>query len=160
MTEFGEEIPWLDGLDEMRFATNGEWFVEELLLRLGQRNGRVTPYQFVDVDDARTFVGGILHFDVSPERLRDPRNLELAERLAENASFISCVQVREIRRGQGAGTLMMRRAIDAILRHHGAVWGVVSNPRHLPWYASLGAELPSPLDNRDNLWIINWNARS
>lgn len=159
MAEFGGVIPWLDGLDEMRFVTNGEWFVDELLCRLGQRNGRVTPYQFVDANHARSFVGGILHFDVSPEHLRDCRNNGIVERLtADGASYISCLQVREPRRGTGVGNEMMRHAIQAILARHGSVWGVVSNPRLLPWYASLGANLESPLNNQDGLWVVQWNA--
>jgi hypothetical protein len=59
-SEFGAVIPWLDGMDEMKFATNGEWFRDDLLRRLGQRGGNVTPYHFVDNDTAGTFVGGIL----------------------------------------------------------------------------------------------------
>lgn len=158
MREFGSEIPWLDGMDEMRFATNGAWFRKELQRRLGQRDGTITPYQFVDGDDARTFVGGILHFDNHPERLRDPRNSEIVEALAANGvGYISCLQVRDVRRGTGTGTQMMRRAVDAILDRHGAVWGVVSNPRLIPWYQVLGAQLLSPLDNRDGLWVVNWN---
>jgi len=152
MHEFGREIPWLDGMDEMRFATNGEWFLNELLRRLGQRNGIITPYQFVDGDKARSYVGGMLFFGQSPEVLRDPRNKRLAERLAsDNAHFISCLQVRETRRGVGIMATMMPRAIRAIQAEHSAVWGVVSNPRLLPRYASLGAQTPSPIDNEDGL---------
>ncbi|MCR4313950.1 MAG: hypothetical protein NUV84_01745 [Candidatus Uhrbacteria bacterium] len=161
MVEFGGVIPWLDGLDEMRFATNGEWFCDELLARLGQRQGRVTPYQFVEVDDARTFVGGILHFDISPEHLRDRHNIEIVERLTnDGASYISCLQVREPRRGTGVGNEMMRRAMKAILAKYGSVWGVVSNPRLLLWYASLGATLKSPPNNQDDLWVVSWSNRS
>lgn len=159
MAEFGRVIPWLDGLDDIRFATNGEWFVDELKRRLGQQDGHVTPYQFLDPDDARTFAGGIFHFDRSPERFRDTRNARIAEHLiVEGANFISCLQVREPRRHSGVGNAMMERSIKAILNYHGSVWGVVSNPRLLKWYASLDATLQSPLDNRDNLWIVNWNA--
>lgn len=158
MREFGEVIPWLDGMDEMRFATDGRWFCDELLRRLGQKNGRVTPYQFVDSDEARTFVGGILHFDVSPEHLRDPHNIDITQRLTlGGASYISCLQVRPSRREVGIGNSMMQQAIDAILTHHGAVWGVVSNPRLLSWYVSLGATIHSPLNNADDLWIVTWN---
>ncbi len=157
MVEFGHVIPWLDGLSELRFATNGEWFRDHLLGRLGQRNGVITPYQFVEGDEARTYIGGILLFDQSPETLRDRCNYEIAERLAsEGASFISCLQVRESRRGSGVGGKMMPRAIRAIRHEHGAVWGVVSDPRLLPWYAALGAQTPSTLDNKDELWIVHW----
>lgn len=159
MREFGGVIPWLDGMDEMRFATDGRWFCDELLRRLGQRNGRVTPYQFVDADDGRTFVGGILHFDESPEMLRDSRNAKTVERLtAGGASYISCLQVRPTRQGVGVASHMMKRAIEAILARHGSVWGVVSDHRLLPWYASLGATLPSPLNNQDGLWVVSWRS--
>jgi hypothetical protein len=161
MAEFGDEIPWLDGMNEMRFATNGEWFRDELLRRLGQRNGDITPYQFVDQDDAGTFVGGILHFEQSPECLRDIRNCEIVEELnSKGASYISCLQVRTPRRGVGAGKQMMRRAIDAILDHHGAVWGVVSDPKLIPLYESLGAERRSPIQNQDDLWVVGWPSTS
>jgi len=161
MAEFGNVIPWLDGMDEMRFATNGEWFRDELLRRLGQHDGQVTPYQFVDGDAPRTFVGGILHFSESPEYLLDTRNAELAEQLvSEGSSFISCLQVRDPRRGTGVGTQMTQRAINAILKRHSDVWGVVSDPRLLAWYQTLGASTPSTLENNDGLWIVSWNAQT
>lgn len=157
MTEFGNVIPWLDGLDELRFATNGEWFRDRLLQRLGQRNGVITPYQFVNEGEARIYSGGILLFEQSPETLHDRHNGEIAERLAsDGARFISCLQVCTSRRGSGIGNRMMPRAIRAIQAEHGAVWGVVSDPRLLPWYAALGAQTPSPLDNTDGLWIVHW----
>lgn len=158
MSEFGSVIPWLDGMDEMRFATNGEWFRDELLRRTGQREGNVTPYQFVDGNGARTYAGGILLFEKSPETLRDPRNREIEDRLAhEKSSFISCLQVRESRRDAGLGTKLMTRAVAAIRGNHGSTWGVVSDRRLLPWYASLGAQTPSPVENEDRLWIVSWS---
>lgn len=158
MAEFGNVIPWLDGMNELRFATNGEWFRDELLRRLGQRDGNVTPYQFVDNGNTGTFVGGILRFDRSPERLLDSRNAEIAELLAANdASFISCLQVRGMRRDVRVGTDMMTRAVAAIRSTHGSAWGVVSDRRLLPWYASLGASTPSPIENKDGLWIVSWS---
>lgn len=158
LAEFGKVIPWLEGMEELRFATNGEWFSEELLRRTGQHHGRITPYQFIDEDDARTFVGGILHFTVSPEQLSDRRNNAIVEKITEKgASYISCLQVREPRRTLGTGTSMMTRAIDAILRDHGSVWGVVSNHQLLPWYLSLGGKVLSPLENDDDLWVVMWD---
>lgn len=157
MSEFGEKIPWLRGLDELRFATNRRWFQDQLLQRLGQ-HGAIIPYQFVEENSARASVGGVLFFGRSPETMRDPRNVEIAERLeAGGAYFASCLQVREVSRGMGVGSAMMPRAIRAIQNRHGtAVWGVVSDPRLLSWYASLGAETPSPTDNKDGLWIVHW----
>lgn len=157
MREFGSDIPWLEGLDELGFATNGEWFREELLRRLGQATGDVTPYQFIDNNPGRTYIGGLLHFTQSPEHLRDRHNNAIAERLAgEGASYISCLQVRTPQRGTGVGTEMMRRAIGAILDRHGSVWGVVSDPRLVSWYVSLGAVALSRASNRDDLWIVHW----
>jgi hypothetical protein len=54
---------------------------------------------------------------------------------------------------------MMERAIASILKRHGPVWGVVSDRYLLPWYASLGAELRSPLVNKDGLWVVSWPHR-
>ena len=157
MSEFGRTIPWLDGMNELRFATNAKWFEETLLRRLGQREGNITPYQFVDTDNARTYIGGILHFTQNPEQLQDCRNKEIMHFLtSQGASFISCLQVRRERRMVGVGNLMMSRALRAIQVEHGAVWGVVSNSRLLPWYISLGAQTPSPLENKDRLWIVHW----
>lgn len=158
INEFGNVIPWLDGMNELRFATNGAWFQDRILHRLGQHNGTITPYQFVEGDGARTYLGGILLFDQSPEHLRDPRNREAAECLAaQGASFISCLQVRQPKRGFGVGRRMMPRAIRAIQAEHGAVWGVVSDPHLVPWYATLGAHALSPIDNKDRLWIVHWS---
>jgi len=157
MHEFGGVIPWLDGMDELRFATNGRFFCEELMRRTGQDDAPIMPFQLVDSDPARTYLGGIIHFPRSPERLVDRRNLAVVERLThEGASFISCLQVRDVRRGRGIGNTVMTRALRAILRSQGAVWGVVSNPALIPWYRSLGAQVLSPLENRDGLWIVHW----
>jgi len=160
MREFGRVIPWLDGVEDIRFATNGAYFRDGILRRTRQRDGDITPYQFVESDDGRTFIGGMLHFTHSPERLADARNREVAERLtAEGASFISCLQIRPSLRAAGVGTSMMRRALRAILVDKGAVWGVVSNPHMREWYRSLGARTPSPIENRDGLWIVHWEPR-
>lgn len=159
MAEFGGVIPWLDGLNELRFATNGAWFADELQRRLGQRDSIITPYQFTDAKEGRTYIGGILHFSRSPEVFRDARNAQIAEQLnAEGASFISCLHMRQSLRAAGIGGVMMPRAIAAIRLQHAMFWGVVSDRRILPWYASLGALTPSPIENRDQLWIVLWPA--
>lgn len=158
LAEFGKEIPWLDGMDDLRFATNGEWFRAELMQRTQQLDAPITPYQFVDADAPRSFLGGILHFPRSPERLRDHRNITLAKQLeADGSSFISCLQVQNPVRGRGIGNTMMKRALGTLLRTKGPVWGVVSNPRLLPWYRSIGGHTPSPANNRDRLWIVHWD---
>lgn len=157
MREFSKVIPWLDGMDELRFATDTEWFIAELMRRTHQKSGPITPYQFVAEEDGSPFIGGILKFSDAPENFRDPHHCEIAERLAsEGSKFISCLQVREPRRGISVGKAMMQRAIHAIQSKHGSVWGVVSNPDLIKWYISLGAKLQSPLENEDRLWIVSW----
>ena len=157
MREFGGVIPWLDDLDDLRYATNRVWFTGELSRRLGQRNGSVIPHQFVEENEAETYIGGFLLFGQSPENLRDRRNGKIAERLAlEGARFISCLQVREPKRGIGVGKKMMARAIDVIREKSGGVWGVVSNPDLVSWYEALGGTILSPRNNDDNLWIIHF----
>ncbi len=159
--EFGGKIPWLDGLDEMRFATNPEWFRDELLRRLGQRDGQLTPYQFVAEDQPRTFQGGILHFDRHPEKFVDRANADVEERLSSQGyGYISCLQVRTPFRSAGVGTETFRRALTAILKAHGSVWGVVSDARLLQWYIKLGASVHSPPSNKDHLWIVSWDKRT
>lgn len=156
--EFGHVIPWLDGTQRLALATNGAYVRDELLRRMRLDDGEITPYQFVLGDRSHEFVGGILAFARSPERLTDQHNLAIVEELdANQSSFISCLQVLPNRQSAGNGDALMRRAIPAILADRGSVWGVTSNPRLLPWYRSLGATTPSPMDNRDNLWIIRWN---
>lgn len=157
MTEFGRVIPWLDGLDDLRFATNGAYFREKFLLKMRQEVGGITPYQLVLPDRSRSFLGGLLHFERSPEAFKDTRNIELQEQLtASGANFISCLQVRNTQREHGFGQELVRRSIKSILEKKGPVWGVVSDLNMLNWYRSLGASTPSPLLNRDHLWIVHW----
>lgn len=157
MEEFGAEIPWLDPLKGIYFSTNSTYFRDQFLRRLGCEEEAIVPYQLVTSDRSREFVGGILYFPSSPEHFVDPANIEIQERLtAEHYRFISCLQVRNPFRGQGIGKLLFRRAMAAIFRKHGSVWGVVSNPALIRYYASLGARLQSPKDNKDRLWIITF----
>lgn len=46
MNEFGRVIPWLDGLEDLRYATNGSYVRDELLRRMRQEEDGVTAYQF------------------------------------------------------------------------------------------------------------------
>ncbi len=157
--EFGSVIPWLDGLYRLGYATNSEYFRDEFLRSTRQEDGTITPFQFIETGRAGEFLGGVLHFGRSPEGFLDRRNCATQERLAAcGVSYISCLQVRGDRRGVGVGREMFPRALYAILRKKGAIWGVVSNPRLLPWYKSLGAQCLSPLENLDNLWIVQWNS--
>jgi len=157
MEEFGRVIPWLAGLDDLKYATEGNWFRDELARQTGNRPEGVTAYQLVDEDPAKMFIGGLLHFEEMPELFRDQRHHQLAEQLKANgSSFVSCLQIRSALKQLGMGNELMQRAIKVILRDQGPFWGVASNPQLLPWYRSLGAQTPSPEHNRDNLWIVRW----
>ncbi len=157
MQEFGNVIPWLDGVRGLEWATNGTYVHDEILRRLRLETGDLTPYHFVTRDRSREFHGGILAFARSPERFIDPRNIAATEELdAIGAGYISCLQVLPDHQGHGTGSTLMRRALAVILEERGYVWGVISNQGLLPWYRSLGATVKSPIENRDNLWIVTW----
>lgn len=155
--QFKGVIPWIGRIDGLQFATNGAYVKDELHRRFEIGEDGIIAFQFVTDDRSREFVGGLLSFAQTPERLVDPRNLALVQKLeADGARYISCLQIRSAHRGDGNGTVLMLRAVHAILRDYGAVWGVVSNPELLRWYRELGAETPSPVDSHDNLWIVTW----
>lgn len=158
MSEFGREIPWLEPLKTIAFSTNSTYFRDRFLCSLGCKEAEdVTPWQFVSSDESREYFGGILCFAHSPEKFRDRANQETLELLNHaRYRFVSCLQVRDVLRGQGHGNELMKRALRAILARHEKVWGVASNFRLLPWYTSLGAKVHSPWVNRDNLWIVSW----
>ncbi len=157
INEFGRTIPWLNGLQDLQYATNGTYVRDELLRRMRQEEDGITPYQFQTDGRAKEFLGGVIHFAASPEQFRDRRNRATSDHLAcMGASYISCLQIRADRRMGGVGNQMMRRALKAILATHGSVWGVVSDPHLIAWYRSLGAKVQSPLDNDDHLWIVSW----
>jgi GNAT superfamily N-acetyltransferase len=154
--EFGESIPWLKGLEELLFATDAEQFV----LRLSDMTRQYAPltvWQFILDDMPHTFLGGMLHFAKHPENFQDVRNVEIAERLTvSGSSYISCLQVREPHQGAGVGEKLMLHVLDEIREVYNSVWGVVSDFRLVPWYTRLGAQLKSPIENKDNLWIVWW----
>lgn len=158
MREFGQVIPWLEPLRTVGYYTNGVYFRDSIMRSLDCREpDEVTPYQFVTSDVSREYIGGILHFARSPEVFVDCGNQALMEQLvAEGFQYITCLQVRNVLRGQGHGTAIMRRALKSILATHNKVWGAVSNPRLLPWYAHLGAHVRSGTHNEDKLWIVSW----
>lgn len=159
MHEFGDVIPWLDPLRHIQYWTNAERFRDELLLRLGCADeGEIVPYQLHAGSDGNDYMGGILHFPVAPERFKDLHNCAIHARLRfEHTSFISCLQVRDMYRGDGHGARIMREALDAILAEHGGrVWGVVSDPRLVRWYEALGGRVLSPAENKDGLWIVKF----
>ncbi|MEK9155586.1 MAG: hypothetical protein AAB839_02965 [Patescibacteria group bacterium] len=155
--EFRNVIPWLEGVQDLASATNGAYVRDELLRRMQLDEEGIVPYQFVLGDRSKAFAGGILAFDRSPERFRDPQNADIAEQLkVQGAGYISCLQVLPGQRGTGTGDALMRRALPVILKERGSVWGVVSNRDLLAWYASLGAQIRSPPENKDHLWIVTW----
>jgi GNAT superfamily N-acetyltransferase len=158
MQEFGHEIPWLEPLRNIHYSTNATYFRDHVLKGLGCKEPEdIVPFQLVTTDPSREYLGGILHFPRTPDRFRDRRNQALLEQLThERYSFFTCLQVRSVIRGHGYGNEIMRKALKAILAAHGKVLGVASNPDLLSWYASLGAKIRSPRENRDNLWIITW----
>jgi hypothetical protein len=160
--EFGTVIPWLDPLRSIQYSTNGSHFRDRILQFLNcQDDSEITPLQFVTSDRSREYVGGIIRFAHSPERFVDIRNEAIQEQLAHDGfQFISCLQVRSTLRRQGHGHNLFRRALTTILTTHGKVWGVASDPSLIPWYVSLGAKSRSPVENRDNLWVLSWDARA
>src|SRR3989344_7969748 len=95
MREFGAEIPWLEPLQNIAYATNAAYVRDRLLRAFSCHDpSEVTPYQFVTADESREYVGGILHFTKTPEVFIDRSNQEIAERLTqEDFHYISCLQV-------------------------------------------------------------------
>lgn len=158
MDEFGDEIPWLDGLSEARFLLDGNVFAQQILRNTKQREGGITAYQFVsDECPGGLFVGGVVHFDKSPEHFTDVRLCGVAEALeAFGASYLSCLQVRSPHQSRGIAATVFPQVLEVVIRERGPFWGVVSDLRLLRWYQSLGAQLLSPMDSKDGLWIIYW----
>ncbi len=157
MQEFGHLIPWLCKAESARFVTNGACFKEELCRAIGCAQDNIVPYQLVSSDRAREFVGGVIHFTVSPERFSDPTLASLCRNLStRGAAYISCLQVRHVKRGvAGHGNEIVLRAINRILQTYPEVWGVCE-PRLVPWYASLGAKILNNGDNAERLAVVAW----
>lgn len=158
--EFGRVIPWLSRVTPLTYYTNPTHFRDQFLRRLGCTDpSDIIPYQFTRTDEGQEYVGGLLHFRQAPESFKDQKNRALLERLnAEQFRFITCLQVRGVHRRAGYGRQIMERGLTSILRVHGKVWGVVSEPHLLSWYQSMGAKMLSPRDNRDSLWLISWES--
>lgn len=155
MEEFEEEIPWLEPLPH---ATNGSYVRDRILQHFRCKDeSEVIAMQFVTSDRPGFYFGGIIRFVRSPEIFLDTRNQEINERLSHlGYQFISCLQVREVHRGAGHGRAIMTKALRVVLSEHQKVWGVVSNPDLVAWYQSLGANVLSPRENKDDLWIVSW----
>ena len=153
--EFGQLIPWLRPTNHILFATNGAHFKREIEVILG---AGVVAYQLTDRDPARDFIGGMLHFPHSPENFIDPRNQDAANELTRSGScFISCIQIRDVKRGSGYGMELVSKSLDTILNTYPSVWGVC-DPELTTWYEKLGAKVLSPQHNDDNLHIISWDS--
>lgn len=157
MQEFGREIPWLEPLEGLEFITNAVRFRDKLLLGLGVEEEEIISQQFLTSGRDREYFGGIIRFTRPIENFRDTRNLETQEKLTSSGfQYISCLQVRDIKRGQGYGSVLMKKALDTMKGEVGSVWGVTSRPELLPWYQRLGGQLLSPLENKDGLWLVAW----
>jgi hypothetical protein len=158
LQEFGGVIPWLDPLRSLRYITNTAHFRDKFLLSVCCKDeSEIKPLQLVSSDRSHEYVGGIIHLAHSPEIFTDSRNQGMSELLAhEGYQFMTCLQVRTDRRNRGHGFDLFSRALRTILENHEKVWGVVSDPKLLSWYSSLGGEIRSPLDNQDCLWILSW----
>lgn len=157
MYEFGSVIPWLFGADSLHFVTNSCYFNEKLHQVIGCPLGSIVPYQLLTSGRERLFVGSILRFTTSPERFTDPMCIEM-QRIFDGAGavYISCLQVRNVKRGLNHGTEILLRSVRRLLQEWPQVWGVCE-PSMVPWYMSLGATIHHKGDNSDNLAIISWS---
>lgn len=158
LQEFGDVIPWLDPLKNLRYVTNATHFRDVLLKGLKCNDpSDITPLQLLTSDRGNEYIGGIVHFTHSPEHFRDSRNQGIQEQLvSQGCQFISCLQIRGVMRGRGYGQQLMQRSLRSILTTYPKIWGVASDPNLLPWYQSFGGTVLSPLENKDDLWIIVW----
>lgn len=156
MQEFGVIIPWLKKLKDLPFYTNSAYFEKELYRILDIPEGRIVPYQFLTSGIEKEFFGGCLHFSVSPEKFKDKQLANLQCKLElQGSSFLSCLYVRDIKRGQKIGTEIMQRVIKSILDVYPNIWGVCEREL-IDWYVSLGAIVLNNGDNSEKLALINW----
>lgn len=156
MQEFGETIPWLRPASSLRYVTNGAHFNREFSRLLGCEPSSVVPYQLTTREEAHEYLGGLLHFRSSPEDFRDPGNREIMWQLErEGASYITCLQVRDVKRGQGYGTELVRKAMCTVQKTHVRVWAVCEQELS-PWYEAAGATALNAPHNKDGLAIISW----
>jgi len=155
MEEFGSKIPWLNPLHEVQFSTDSVYFEKRLLGSFGCIKDQFLPSQIVTDDAAKTFIGGIFHFRKTPEVFSDQMSLRIVSDLESvGASYISCLQVRGVHRGQSHGDMLMRHSLTTITETFGKVWGVVEDQTLLPWYESLGMEVLNEKPNLDGLWFV------
>jgi hypothetical protein len=156
MQEFGGIIPWLKELENVCFYTNVKYFTRELSRTLGFSKEMIIPYQFLTSGSEREFFGGLLHFTKSPEKFKDKKLAKIKFELElKGASYLTCLHVRDIKRGQKTGTEIMRRIVFRILEAHPCIWGVCERDL-VEWYVSLGASILNNGDNYDGLAVISW----
>lgn len=156
MIEFGSIIPWLQNVDLLHFVTSGQYFKRRLYEMIGCAQGSIAPYQLISSDAERNYIGGILHFTSNPESFLDPvLNKLMKELVLGGASYITCLQVREVKRGCGHGNDILLRSIKRILKKWTVVWAVCE-PNMVYWYKSFGATVLNEGKNDDNLAIIAW----
>ncbi|MDB5260659.1 MAG: hypothetical protein JWN37_890 [Candidatus Nomurabacteria bacterium] len=156
MNEFGPVIPWLKPLNHLSFCTNGRHFEREIYRTIGCDPGTILPYQFLTSGMDREFFGGVLHFEQSPERFTDPDLKYMQSTLeATGASYITCLHVRNVKRGEGWGAEIVRRSVRKVLEVHPVLWGVCE-PELSAWYEKLGASVLNAGDNSEHLAVISW----
>lgn len=158
MHEFGHIIPWLEGLSGLEYSTSSQYFFDQVLLRLRFDRQEIIPFQFISSDESKEYLGGVLYFERSPENFKDHANRACAQYLIHQGfRYITCLQTRELYRNGCIGTTIMEQSLSLMLSQFNGIWGVVSEYDVLCWHLKRGAQLESPLINKDNLWIISWS---
>ena len=157
LQEFGAEIPWLQPCKDSMWYTNKNRFRDEILRSLGSEENQIHSFGILDNDTQ--YIGGILHFTVSPERFQDSKSIDTQRRLeAEGFSYLTCLQIRDKFQRRRIGSKVMLETFSTLQKTYPKIWAVVSHSELLPWYISLGFKVEQTTDTRDNLWIISRNA--
>lgn len=160
--EFGHEIPWLEGTEDLPYILNEKIFVQELVKGLVGESGEHMEAYLLHTDDIyKRYIGGLLHFKKCPENFQDSENRKIQEELTDaGVDYISCLQVRESFQKNGYGDLLFKEALKAIFNTKESVWGVVSHPELLPWYQRNGAKVLQDIDNKDQLAIVQFESKN
>lgn len=154
LQEFGGQIPWLEPCEDALWYVHQETFLGRILSGLGVKSEHISPFALLDQENQ--YLGGILHFGVSPEKFRDPKSITTQERLeSEGYSYLTCLQIRDKFQGRGLGRTVMLEVLSLIHQQHSKVWAVVSDNQLVHWYTSLGFKVEQTADTRDGLWIIS-----
>ncbi|MCF7834487.1 hypothetical protein K9M48_00330 [Candidatus Gracilibacteria bacterium] len=156
VSEFGQEIPRLKKIENLKYFTDANVFKSELFNTLGiDHQETISPYILTKDDRGKEYIGGLLSFSQSPEMFTDPNN-ELVRQELESAkyAYITCLQIRDVLRGGNYGIELLSKAFEKILDRFEKVWGVVSKQELLSYYAYFGAKIENQIDNNDNLFLI------